>query len=122
MVPARCPIQRWLRRRSIEPTLALLERLQPASGGFLEATPLTSFVVMGLAGAGRANPLGMLRATALLLEWLGEAASAAALQQALDEAIAASPEARALELPSPEAAARLLEEIAARMGIGRTAF
>jgi squalene-hopene/tetraprenyl-beta-curcumene cyclase len=32
--------------------LRLLERIQPASGGFLEATPLTSFVVMSLIGAG----------------------------------------------------------------------
>ncbi|RMD82350.1 MAG: hypothetical protein D6820_03810, partial [Lentisphaerae bacterium] len=29
-----------------------LERLQPANGGFLEATPLTAFVVMALAAAG----------------------------------------------------------------------
>jgi squalene-hopene/tetraprenyl-beta-curcumene cyclase len=33
----------------------MLERIQPASGGFLEATPLTSFVVMSLAAAGRAE-------------------------------------------------------------------
>ena len=32
--------------------LKLLERIQPESGGFLEATPLTSFVVMSLVGAG----------------------------------------------------------------------
>jgi squalene-hopene/tetraprenyl-beta-curcumene cyclase len=33
----------------------VLERMQPASGGFLEATPLTSFVVMSLAGIGRTD-------------------------------------------------------------------
>ena len=33
-------------------TLRLLERIQPASGGFLEAAPLTSFVCMSLAGSG----------------------------------------------------------------------
>ena len=32
-------------------TLRLLTRIQPESGGFLEATPLTSFVVMSLIGA-----------------------------------------------------------------------
>ncbi|MFG0288792.1 MAG: prenyltransferase/squalene oxidase repeat-containing protein [Rhodopirellula sp. JB044] len=38
----------WIRQASINPTLALLERMQPDSGGYLEATPLTSFVVMSL--------------------------------------------------------------------------
>ena len=33
-------------------TLRLLEEIQPSSGGFLEATPLTSFVTMSLAGSG----------------------------------------------------------------------
>ncbi|HVV99795.1 MAG TPA: prenyltransferase/squalene oxidase repeat-containing protein [Planctomycetaceae bacterium] len=36
-------------------SLRILERIQPASGGFLEATPLTSFVVMSLAGMHRAD-------------------------------------------------------------------
>jgi squalene-hopene/tetraprenyl-beta-curcumene cyclase len=34
-------------------TLELLAHIQPSSGGFLEATPLTSFVLMSLASAGR---------------------------------------------------------------------
>ncbi|CAN0488854.1 unnamed protein product, partial [Hapterophycus canaliculatus] len=38
----------WVRRASIAPTLKVLKRMQPDSGGFLEATPLTSFVVMSL--------------------------------------------------------------------------
>ena len=33
-------------------TLDVLESIQPASGGFLEAAPLTSFVTMSLAGSG----------------------------------------------------------------------
>lgn len=33
-------------------TLELLGRIQPSSGGYLEATPLTSFVLMSLASAG----------------------------------------------------------------------
>jgi squalene-hopene/tetraprenyl-beta-curcumene cyclase len=37
---------RWLGRGS---SLRVLERIQPSSGGYLEATPLTSFVVMSLA-------------------------------------------------------------------------
>ena len=40
------PIRNATRRR----TLAVLETLQPENGGFLEATPLTSFVTMSLAG------------------------------------------------------------------------
>ena len=32
-------------------TLRILESIQPASGGFLEAAPLTSFVTMSLAGS-----------------------------------------------------------------------
>ncbi len=55
MNPTRCPVTRFLRRRAVEPTLALLERIQPSGGGFLEATPLTSFVVMSLAAADRAQ-------------------------------------------------------------------
>ncbi len=43
----------WLRRASVEPSLRVLRRMQPASGGYLEATPLTSFVVISLAATGR---------------------------------------------------------------------
>ncbi len=53
--PPRNPILRWLRRRAVPMTLAILERMQPSSGGFLEATPLTAFVVMSLAASGRAD-------------------------------------------------------------------
>ncbi|HEY2250731.1 MAG TPA: squalene--hopene cyclase, partial [Planctomycetaceae bacterium] len=44
-----------LRRLAIRRSLAILEKIQPASGGFLEAAPLTSFVTMSLAGMGRAD-------------------------------------------------------------------
>lgn len=53
--PPRNPFVRWLRRLSIGRSLRVLQRMQPASGGYLEATPLTSFVVMSLAGTGRAE-------------------------------------------------------------------
>lgn len=52
------PFRSSLRGLAVRPTLRRLERIQPESGGFLEATPLTSFVVMSLAGAGRSdNPV-----------------------------------------------------------------
>jgi squalene-hopene/tetraprenyl-beta-curcumene cyclase len=52
------PIARLVRRLAVGRSLKVLERMQPASGGFLEATPLTSFVVMSLAGIGRtAHPV-----------------------------------------------------------------
>ena len=46
------PIVRWIRRAAIKPSLKVLEAIQPEHGGFLEATPLTSFVGMSLLGAG----------------------------------------------------------------------
>lgn len=49
------PLVRLGRRWAVEPSLSVLERMQPESGGYLEATPLTSFVVMSLAGTGRAD-------------------------------------------------------------------
>lgn len=46
------PIARVARRLARGPSLRVLERIQPTSGGFLEATPLTSFVTMSLAAMG----------------------------------------------------------------------
>ena len=51
----RNPLCRLLRAASIKRTLNVLDRIQPTSGGYLEAIPLTSFVVMSLAGTGRAD-------------------------------------------------------------------
>lgn len=42
----------WLRSATVAATLRTLEAIQPVNGGFLEATPLTSFVTMSLAGMG----------------------------------------------------------------------
>lgn len=53
--PSRNPVLRLLRDAARQPTLRLLEELQPSSGGFLEAVPLTGFVVMSLAAAGEGN-------------------------------------------------------------------
>ena len=50
---SRNPLTRLLRTALREKTHRVLGEMQPASGGYLEAAPLTSFVVMSLAGAGR---------------------------------------------------------------------
>jgi len=44
------PVMRLIRRKAIAPSLRVLESIQPPHGGFLEATPLTSFVCMSLLG------------------------------------------------------------------------
>jgi len=53
--PPRFAPLRWLRKAAVEPSLKLLEKIQPTSGGFLEAAPLTSFVTMSLAACGRCD-------------------------------------------------------------------
>jgi squalene-hopene/tetraprenyl-beta-curcumene cyclase len=50
--PSRNPFARLTRRLAKRRALSVLEEIQPTSGGFLEAAPLTSFVVMSLLGAG----------------------------------------------------------------------
>ncbi|QDU81849.1 Squalene--hopene cyclase [Polystyrenella longa] len=47
------PLTRIIRKLSRQRTLDKLVTLQPESGGFLEATPLTSFVTMSLAAMGQ---------------------------------------------------------------------
>ena len=51
--PTLNPITRLFRQLTQGLTLRRLHEIQPSSGGFLEATPLTSFVLMSLAGCGR---------------------------------------------------------------------
>ena len=53
--PSRNPLARLARNLSRGRALRVLRNIQPSSGGFLEATPLTSFVVMSLAGSGEAS-------------------------------------------------------------------
>ncbi|HTU17326.1 MAG TPA: prenyltransferase/squalene oxidase repeat-containing protein [Gemmataceae bacterium] len=53
--PPRNPLTRLVRRGAIGKSLRVLQKIQPTSGGFLEATPLTSFVTMALASIGRAE-------------------------------------------------------------------
>jgi squalene-hopene/tetraprenyl-beta-curcumene cyclase len=50
--PPRNPATRLARLAARKPSLGVVASMQPESGGFLEATPLTSFVVMSLAGSG----------------------------------------------------------------------
>ncbi|MBN2291235.1 MAG: squalene--hopene cyclase [Pirellulales bacterium] len=49
----RNPITRTVRKLAVSGSLKTLRRMQPSSGGFLEAAPLTSFVTMSLAATGR---------------------------------------------------------------------
>jgi len=51
------PVKRLLRRLTRRKTLAVLREIQPENGGFLEAAPLTGFVVMSLAGEDRAGDI-----------------------------------------------------------------
>src|SRR5262249_40631907 len=51
--PPRNPITRLLRWLARGRSLTVLESIQPSGGGFLEATPLTSFVVLSLASIGQ---------------------------------------------------------------------
>src|SRR5438445_3561767 len=53
--PPRNPLTRLIRWLSIRKSLRVLQAIQPSSGGFLEATPLTSFVTMSLASIGKAD-------------------------------------------------------------------
>ncbi len=53
--PPRNPLTRFVRRVAIGKSLRILQKIQPSSGGFLEAAPLTSFVTMALASIGRAE-------------------------------------------------------------------
>jgi squalene-hopene/tetraprenyl-beta-curcumene cyclase len=53
--PPRNPLVRLIRRLAIKKSLRVLEAIQPSSGGFLEAVPLTSFVTLSLASIGLAD-------------------------------------------------------------------
>jgi squalene-hopene/tetraprenyl-beta-curcumene cyclase len=53
--PTKNPVFLLVRNLVRQPVLRVLQSIQPSSGGFLEATPLTSFVVLSLVGAGLPN-------------------------------------------------------------------
>ena len=56
----------WVRTAATQPTLRTLAAIQPENGGYLEATPLTSFVTMSLAGMGLAGHAVASRGVAFL--------------------------------------------------------
>ena len=58
-------VTRWLAR---DRSLAVLQKIQPSNGGFLEAAPLTSFVTMSLAGMGLADHPVVVRAIDFLIQ------------------------------------------------------
>jgi len=58
--------RRLLRDLAAAPATRKLEAIQPPSGGFLEAVPLTSFVVMSLAAAGESESVVVRRGVAFL--------------------------------------------------------
>ncbi len=64
--PSRNPLIRGFRALTRKMTLRVLARIQPESGGFLEATPLTSFVAMSLASCTEENNVVTKKAAAFL--------------------------------------------------------
>jgi len=60
------PFAHALRAVTRSRALRVLDSIQPTNGGFLEATPLTSFVTMSLAGAGDADHAVTQRAVGFL--------------------------------------------------------
>ncbi|MDP3434944.1 MAG: squalene--hopene cyclase, partial [Bacteroidota bacterium] len=46
------PLIRWIREASVNKSLVLLLKIQPESGGYLEAIPLTAFVCLCLVASG----------------------------------------------------------------------
>ena len=66
--PTRNPVARVLRAGVRRRTLDVLADVQPDRGGYLEATPLTSFVVMSLAAIGEARHPVVERGAGFLVE------------------------------------------------------
>ncbi|RFC46421.1 MAG: squalene-hopene/tetraprenyl-beta-curcumene cyclase [Verrucomicrobia bacterium] len=64
--PTKNPLLRFLRNRLEKVASRKLEKIQPENGGFLEATPLTSFVLMNLAALGETNSKTAQRAASFL--------------------------------------------------------
>jgi squalene-hopene/tetraprenyl-beta-curcumene cyclase len=70
--PSRNPFIRMLRTLTRQSTLHILEAVQPPNGGFLEATPLTSFVTMALASMDLLRHPVTARGVHFLLKSVGE--------------------------------------------------
>ena len=66
--PSRNPLARQIRNATTPRCLRVLESIQPQSGGFLEAIPLTSFVAIALIGAGYGGHRAVGQGIAFLLD------------------------------------------------------
>ena len=66
-VPPPFPLS-WIRKLAWRKASRLLAEIQPSSGGFLEATPLTSFVTMALASSGQKDHPVIGKAVKFLIE------------------------------------------------------
>ena len=62
------PVRKTIRRLAIDRSLNVLEQMQPAGGGYLEAVPLTSFVTMGLVNSGKSNHPVVKRGVGFILD------------------------------------------------------
>jgi squalene-hopene/tetraprenyl-beta-curcumene cyclase len=60
------PLVHHLRNLATGKSMRVLQAIQPSNGGFLEATPLTSFVTLGLASSGRVEHQVVRQAVAFL--------------------------------------------------------
>ena len=65
--PSKWPWIRLVRQSAAPAAFRRLEAIQPPNGGFLEATPLTSFVLMSLVSSGQGESLVSARAIDFLL-------------------------------------------------------
>ncbi len=70
--PPRNPLTRMVRSLAVNRALKVAERMQPQSGGYLEAAPLTSFVVMSLASTGRSDHAIVRRGVQFLIDSVRE--------------------------------------------------
>jgi len=66
------PITRLLRHLTQNKTYNILKKMQPENGGFLEATPLTSFVVISLAATGKKDSIVAKRGIRFLMDSVRE--------------------------------------------------
>ena len=66
--PSSIPPLRLLRNVCTGRALKVLKNIQPANGGFLEATPLTAFVTLSLSATGRENHDVVKKGVAFLLD------------------------------------------------------
>ena len=66
------PLTRLLRHLTEEKTYAILKNIYPEEGGFLEAIPLTSFVVMALVASGKKDSIVLEKGIRFLLNTVRE--------------------------------------------------